>query len=81
VQTIEIYVLEGECLNKIRRKALERQGKFIVAIQSAARLGHLLQKKIFFDSVKRVGLSSSADCNTIVFGHFDRPAHINASHL
>jgi hypothetical protein len=31
-------------------------------------------KTIFFDDLKRVGLLFSADGNTIIFAHFDRPA-------
>jgi hypothetical protein len=38
-------------------------------------------KNIFFDSIKRVSQVLSADGNTIVFGHFDRPACINACHF
>jgi hypothetical protein len=51
-----------------------------MVLPSSARLGRLLLK-IFFDSIKRVSLGLSADGNTIVFGHFDRPACINASHF
>jgi hypothetical protein len=53
-----------------------------MVLPSAARLGRLLLK-IFFSIVyvKRVSLVFSADGNTTVFGHFDRPACKNACHF
>jgi hypothetical protein len=77
---IEILGLEGENANEKWTILLGCQGKFIMALPSAARLGHLLLK-IFFDSIKRVSLVLSADGNTIDFGHFDRRACINACHF
>jgi hypothetical protein len=81
VLTIEILSLEGESINEKWAIFLGYQGKFIIVLTSAVRLGCLLQKKIFCNSIKQVSLVSLADVNTIVFGRFDRPACINASHF
>jgi hypothetical protein len=68
VPTIEIVV------NSRRRKYwtifLGYQGKLIMVLTSAVRLGWLLQKKIFCNSIKQVSLVSSADVITIVFWPF-----------
>jgi hypothetical protein len=77
---MEILGLEGESTNEKWTIFLGYQGKFIMVLPSAARLDRLLLK-IFFDSIKRFRLVFSADGNTIVFGHFDGPACINACHF
>jgi hypothetical protein len=41
-----------------------------MVLTSAVRLGCLLQKKIFCNSIKQVSLVSSADVNTTVLGAF-----------
>jgi hypothetical protein len=68
-RSIEILGLEGESTNEKWTIFLGYQGKFIMVIPSAARLGRLLLK-IFFDSIKQVSLVFSADDNTIVFWPF-----------
>jgi hypothetical protein len=45
-------------------------------LPSAARLGRLLLKLYFLDSIKWVGQVLSADGNTIIFGHFDQRCQI-----
>jgi hypothetical protein len=55
--TIEILGLEGESTNE----KCTIQGKFIMVLTSAVKLGCLLQKKIFCNSIKQVSLVSSAD--------------------
>jgi hypothetical protein len=39
------------------------------------------KKIFFFDSIKSVSLALPADGNTIVFGRFEGPARINATHF
>jgi hypothetical protein len=63
---IEILGLEGESTNEKWTIFLGYQGKFIMVLPSAAKLGCLLLK-IF---IKRVSLVFSADGNTIVFRPF-----------
>jgi hypothetical protein len=75
---IEILGPEGESTNEKWTFFLGYQGKFIMLLTSAVRLGCLLQKKIFCNSIKQVSLVSSADVNAIVFGRFDRTVCINA---
>ncbi len=70
VLTIEIVVLEGESTNEKWKIFLGYQGKLIMVLTSAVRLGWLLQKKIFWNSIKQVSLVSSADVNTIIFWPF-----------
>jgi hypothetical protein len=69
LHSVEILGLEGESTNEKWTIFLGYQGKFIMVLPSAARLGHLLLK-IFFDSIKRVSLVLSADGNTIIFWPF-----------
>jgi hypothetical protein len=66
---IEIVGLEGERTNEKWTIFLGYQGKLIMVLPSAARLGCLLLK-IFFYSIKRVSLVLSADGNTIIFWPF-----------
>ncbi len=68
--TIEIVVLEGESTNEKWTIFLGYQGKLIMVLTSAVRLGWLLQKKKFCNSIKQVSLVSSADVNTIIFWPF-----------
>jgi hypothetical protein len=61
-------------------KALVKQGEFIMVLPSADRLGRS-PLEFFLAFIKWVSLVMSADGNTMIFGHFDRPACINASHF
>jgi len=70
VKSIEIVVLEGESTNEKWTIFLGYQGKLIMVLTSAVRLGWLLQKKIFCNSIKQVSLVSSVDVNTIIFWPF-----------
>jgi hypothetical protein len=47
-----------------------KESSYVMVLTSAVRLGCLLQKKIFCNSIKQVSLVSSADVTTIVFRRF-----------
>jgi hypothetical protein len=64
---IEIVGLEGESTNEKWTIFLGYQGKFIMVLTSAVRLGCLLEKKIFCNSIKQVSIVFSADVSTIIF--------------
>jgi hypothetical protein len=67
-------------LNKNVRESLVKQGKLIMVLPSADRLG-CLQLKHLFDMIKWVSLAMSADGYTMILGHFDCPACINVSSM